>query len=417
MPIHNEWNVVSVSKPHADTLEKHTDPANNKLKPHRQLLHELVTQLVTERDIYDPADLKPYGIQLFNFVENLSRTDAYKALEKNGLYDRQTVSLYLDGLRVNQLPAAASGSHTTIMITGGPGTGKSALAQRMAKEHEGIFSKAARINPDDYRAILADPTEYGSSYADAAQQEMYQLFNKISKRLKKAVKSGSAPHIVLDIVAPTEPRMQMARNSSKLILVAATVEPEIALKRAFERGKTEIDRGNGKKRPGRIVPSKVVLEGSRKASEAFANGFTHPNAEIKIFSTDVPVGEPQILVAEKSANDYNLNVNDPDRFTEFMMHESLNEHANSSKDLYGERVSLESLATSIGKYTSQNINLRLIGPKGDPALTFTKEGVTEHEKLYSRRESSFYPDLAKSYETKIQAVDKAAEIPQPSLSN
>jgi hypothetical protein len=163
------WNISNEVKEGADSLRIHSLD-DGTLKPSRQLLHELIIQAVTERKVDSNPNI-PYSLQLYDLVEKITSSEAYKELENNGNFTRENVAFLLDQSDVTRLPSVRSSDQVTIMVTGGPATGKTALIAGVMEEHHQITDNAVKINPDDYKAILADPEKFGISYADVAHRE------------------------------------------------------------------------------------------------------------------------------------------------------------------------------------------------------------------------------------------------------
>lgn len=388
------WNVQNEAVGRTTTKEQFVH--NGVYDPSRELLHETITQAVTERRIITDPSLS-YDQQLFESVDRIRESDAYKQMEQSGNFSRDDVSRMLDNANLERLPEFPTAQQVTTMVTGGPATGKSGLVRMEEQANPDVIGNSARINPDDYKPLLADPAEYGSAYADIAHGEGSDLTNRIMGRLEEKMQAGQAPHVILDVVAPNDRRMSFAQNSGSLVVITGTAPPEVTVERAYARGIEE----------GRQVPTEIVLEGASKVPESLPRVLDHPNVEMAIYNTDVPRGTPPERIAHYDPETSRLIVSDPDAFADFVERQNLNRGATAPEQLYPEGARTpEKLAQGLSAYTDRGVSVEFQTPDGKPALTVGPDGVTQTADLDSKRGQEFFEDVGR--ESSAMHASKAA---------
>ena len=324
---------------------------------------------------------------------------------EKGEFTREDVSKLLDSAGYEKLPEVPRSEHITAMVTGGPATGKTGIFDELQMQKPELVENSVRINPDDYKAILANPAEHGRAFADMAHRESSLLSKEILARLDEKLQAGSAPHVVMDVVSPNEARMKIAGQSEHLIVYSGTLPPEQALDRSYGRFLET----------GRQTPTEVVLDGARKASASMPDVMDHSGLEMLVYSTDVPKGEPPKLVAEWDANTKALNVYDPDSFVDFVERRNLNPAATGPDDLYPSGRGPGNIADSLAEYTDKGATINLLDAEGKVAISYTPDGVETKLPLESSRGSNFYQEVGEAHQKNITDVSKprapeAAEI-------
>lgn len=387
------WGIKNQVQGGQDSLQIHTGQDGN-LSAERKLLHEVIVQTITERRI-DANPNIPRDIQLFDHMERIQDSPAYKDLAKQGDFSRESVSQLLDSAGLDKLPTVPQDKHITMMVTGGPATGKTALMDRLGQSNPQVFDNSAKINPDDYKAILADPAIYGTGYADIAHREGSALTNKIMGRLKDNIAEGNAPNIVLDVVSPNKVRMDLALQSSQLVVVQGTLDPAKAVERSYERGKPKVDPITGETTLGRQTPTEIVLEGAQKVAKTTPDFFDHPNVEMRIYDTDVEYGKPPKLVAQWDPDEKHMIVHNPDAFMNMVERQNMNIKAESPDQLYtAEATTPKQNADNLKAYTDKGISISFLGENGKPAISMTPTETIVTEPLPSSRGDGFFNELA-----------------------
>lgn len=396
------WSIKNEAVGRADTLDKFSQ--NGNLNPQRELLHETIVQAVTERRIItDPT--QSYDAQLEDVMDKIKNSPDYAELERSGSFSRDQVSQLFDKAGLERLPEVPTADQVTTMVTGGPATGKTGIVRAAAQSMPDIIDNSARINPDDYKALLASPQEYGAAYADMAHREGGQVTEKILGRLEEKIQSGRAPHVLMDVVAPNDRRMAFANQSPSLVVLTGTAPPEVTVERAHNRGLEE----------GRQVPTNIVLEGNAKISETLPRVLEHPNVELAIYNTDVPRGERPTLIAQYDSDTSRLIVKDPDGFADFMERRNLNRDANAPDKLWPEGAkSPEKAAEGISAYTDKGITIELQGADGKPAIVISPSGVESFQDIPSKRGSEFFEDVTESLDSKRVPDMTMGHEPSPS---
>lgn len=356
------------------------------LTPQRRLLHEVIIQVVTERQLVGQSLSDPHDARLHAIVENVTHTPAYRQMLAHGEVNAEKVSELLDSFGVKRLPTVDASARTTVMMaTGGPATGKSALVASLATAHPEIYRNSAIVNSDDYKPLLADPKVYGAGYANASHAESAYLSDEIMARLSHKIDAGRAPNVVLDVVTLSEQRMAFAKKSGNLIVATGTAPPDVTLDRSHQRGIES----------GRIVPSEAVLAGARAVSETTPRIFEHPNARMELFDTNVPFRDPNKLVARYEPGSRTLFINEPDVFVDFVERQKLNPKAHNASELFRSTDrSPAAIAHEMKAYTDKGVTLAFLNPQGELAMTVGREGVDQIRPLTSQRGNAFFAELA-----------------------
>jgi len=381
------WRVEHGLDGKPDSLSNHSLDGNGTLKPERALLHETIIQAITEREVFDHRYTN-YHDQLFDFIKPLENSDAFKALISQGNFTRSDVSVLLDQAGLQRLPEITTANHTTVMIMGGPAVGKTNLLRDFRDRYLDLHDSAVRINPDDYKAIFADPDDFGREYADMAHRESSLLAKQAAARIAEKLDAGQAPNVVMDVVAATPERMLLAQKSGSLAVIGGAVPLDVALERAHQRYAET----------GRLVPSSVVLDGARKASLYTPDVFAHPNASFSLYNTDVPMGQSPVLAAELPFGTRTLSAYAPDDFLDYARNRHVNIEAGSLDQLYPPTVDTpDSIAQDLKRYTDKDLQIDLLNPDGQPALSLHKEGAEIHAPLDSRRGTRNMTELAETF--------------------
>lgn len=249
-----------------------------------------------------------------------------------------------------------------MMVTGGPGTGKSSIVQEFAKENSDVYRDAVQIDPDHYKGLLANSDMLGITHAEYTHEESSTIARKIMGRLDERMTAGlPTPHVIMDVVAPSAERMAFAKKFDHMTVMTGTAPPEVTVQRAYDRGFNED--GTIK---GRIIPARVVLDGAAKSSKLMPNVFEHPNLDLTIVNTDVPRGELPKLVASWDNNTRRLIVPDPDTFMDFVERQNINTSAQSPDEIYrGMDRSPQKMAETLKPYTDKAIQIDLLRPGGE----------------------------------------------------
>lgn len=398
------WHIKNEVGDGPDSRAMHSLPDGG-LTPQRALLHETITQAVTERRIDTNPSLS-YDKQLRDTIEMLRVSPEYQALEAKGSFTRQDVSALLDKMDLEKLPKVDMAHHTTMMVTGGPATGKTGLLERVREADPERYNDAVKINPDDYKSIFAPPEEFGKAYADIGHREGSMLVESIKGRLGEMMKEGQAPHIVLDVVAPKK-HMDLANKSSELVVVTGTVSPEIAVERSFQRGQPRID-ADGQQIIGRQTPTFIVLEGSQKVAETTPGVLQHHNVKMGIYDTNVPKGDSPKLVASWNPGAQTLVVKDPDTFIDFVERQNLNLAAKGPDELLDPAHRTPGqIAENLGIYTDKGVRIDLLGADGQVAMSISRAGVDVRAPLDSQRGSGFFDKMAEASKARVSVIHEA----------
>lgn len=158
--------------------------ADGGLSPQRLVLHELIAQVVSERRVlFVDAD---YQQNLKDIIDDVVQRPAYQALEQAGDHSLEKISAVLDEMGLERLPLHAR-PEQVMMITGGPGTGKSKMAEDLADQNPEIYRNAVRIDPDHYKGLLAGSDNLGMIHAEYTHEESSIIARKIMGRLDERI--------------------------------------------------------------------------------------------------------------------------------------------------------------------------------------------------------------------------------------
>lgn len=390
MADNDPYNVKTELADGIDSKTRFSEPDGN-LRPQRLVLHELIIQTVSERKVLLQG--KDFEEGLRHSVNAARQSPTFQALEKSGDYSPEKISAVLDDLGIERLPLHDRAKQV-MMVTGGPGTGKSSLVNEFAKAQPDIYQNAVQINPDDYKDILAAPKEFGISHAEYTHEESSMIAKKIIGRLDERMAADlPAPHVMMDVVSPNPMRMAFAIRFDQLNVAHGTAPADVTLQRAYDRG-FDAD-GNIQ---GRIISSHVVLDGAAKASRLLPNVFDHPNLELKIVDTNVPFGAEQPVIAEWDNESKRLAIYDPDTFVDFVQRQHINTSATHADELLPDfEQTPERLAADLKPYTDKGAQIDFMSPDGKPAISISADSVEVHDTLPSKYGTGFMADMAESF--------------------
>lgn len=391
MTNNNPYNVKTELTDGIDSMARFSGPDGG-LHPQRLVLHELIAQIVSERRIL-PLGQKSYGGFLERTIGKAQALESYQKLEKSGDYTPEKISAVLDELGLERLPVHDRAKQV-MMITGGPGTGKSSLVDEFAKAQPEIYQNAVQINPDDYKDILANPKDFSALHSEYTHQESAMIARKIMGRLDERMAAGlPAPHVMMDVVSPNPMRMAFAARFEQMKVSHGTAPAEVTLQRAYERG-FDAD-GNIH---GRVISSRVVLDGTAKASELLPNIFEHPNLEFKMVDTNVSFGDKRPVVAEWHNDAKRLAVYDPDAFVDFVQRQHINTNATHAGELWqGFEPTPGRLATDLKPYTDKGVQIDFMDSDKKPAMSISADRVEVHGNLPSKHGPGFMADMAETF--------------------
>lgn len=385
----DKWNVVIDRHAVGSTMQSHgitTADGKKDVNPARQVLHEAIVQIVSERNVNQFPQGNDYESKLEKLVGSLQHNPQFKELESRSSPDPKKISEILDGMGVKKLPLHAK-SEQVMMVTGGPGTGKSDILKGIRSDRPDVYNNAAQINPDHYRNLLADFDKLGAIHSTFTQDEASLLTDKIMKRIGDKMDAGKpAPHVVVDIASPTKERMDFAKKFDQMTAVAGTAPIDVTVQRAYERG---VQNGEA---VGRVTPTRVVLAGAAYTSREMPNVFEHPNLDFRMVNADVPRGQPANLVADWDNKTRSLNVVDHNRFIDFAERQNINTYAKSSKELFVDPKTGEALKRSpttiipaLQPYLNNGITINFMTPDDQVALSLSKDSVQTHHPIVSNR--------------------------------
>ena len=124
MENNDPYNIKTELADGIDSKARFSGP-NGNLYSQRLVLHELIVQAVSERKILSSSSNK-YDATLENVITDALELKSYQELEKTGNYTSNKMSAVLDELGLERLPLHDRAKQV-MMVTGGPGTGKSSL--------------------------------------------------------------------------------------------------------------------------------------------------------------------------------------------------------------------------------------------------------------------------------------------------
>lgn len=359
------------------------------LSPQRLVLHELIAQVVSERRVL--ANGSDFEEALRKHTKTAQAHPTYQALERTGDYSPEKISAALDEIGLERLPLHER-AEQVMMVTGGPGTGKSKIVENFADQNPEIYRNAVQIDPDHYKGLLASPDKLGMLHAEYTHEESSMIARKIVRRLDDRMAAGlPAPHVMMDVVSPNAERMAFAKKFDHMTVMTGTAPPEVTVQRAYERGFNED--GSVK---GRVIATSVVLDGAAKSSRLMPNVFEHPGLDFTLINTHLTDSAKIPIVASWDNDARRLNVHDPDAFMDFVERQNINTAARSPEEIYrGMNRSPQKMAENLKSYTDKSVQIDLLKPDGDVAVSI-KPGTAEihHADLPTRRGEGFVAELA-----------------------
>lgn len=372
--------------------------------PQRRMLHELIVQIVSERKILSPG--VGFEVALVDIIRRAEAHESYKNLVRAGDFVPEKITAILDDMRLERLPLHTR-AEQVMVVTGGPGSGKSTLVDDIATQSPEIYQSAVQINPDDYKRLLANPDMLGAAHASYTHRESSMIADAIMERLDARMAAGlPAPHVLMDVTAPHDNRMAFAQRFSQMTVRHGTAPAEETVQRVYDRGFAE----DGAVK-GRVLPTRIALESTANSSRLLPNIFDHPHLDFEMFNMDVPKGKPPTLVAEWDNDARRLRVLDPDRFLDFIERQNINTQARSPDELWsGADRSLARLVQNLAPYTDKGIHIDLLTPDRRVAATIGAQEVTESALLPSRRSEEVVQHLRR-------AAPAPAAVPSHSSAN
>ena len=384
------WKIKIELADGIDSLSAFTD-FDGMLIPQRRVLHELIAQTVSERK-FSSANGK-HEKDLEKIVADVRQTSSFKALEVDRNSDPNKISAILDEIGLERLPTHDR-AEQVMMVTGGPGTGKTKLTKKLNFKTPDIYQNAVQINPDHYKDLLANSDELGAKHATFTHYESSMIADDIMGRLDAKMRAGlPAPHVLMDVAAPYPNRMEFAKQFGQMTVITGTAPPEITVQRAYNRG---FDKAGDV--IDRVTPTNFVLNGAAKSSELLPNVFEHPNLYFQMVGMDVGLNAPPDMVADWNNDTRTLVVTDTDQFLDFIERQDINDLADSPEKLFaGTDRSAHAMAARLKPYTDQNIQIDFLNEDKRVALSLSQKEVNQNVDLSSRRGGAFMHDMAESF--------------------
>ncbi len=293
--------------------------------------------------------------------------------------------------KISRTSRTISYSAPLIRRLSGPGTGKSSIVKEFAKENSEVYRNAVQIDPDHYKGLLAGSDTPGMIHAEYAHEESSMIARKIMERLDERMTAGlPAPHVMMDVVSPNPGRMAFAKKFGHLTVMTGTAPPEVTVQRAYERGFNED--GTVK---GRVIATSVVLDGAAKSSRLMPDIFEHSNLDFTLINTHLIDSSKSPIVASWDNDARCLIVHDPDTFMDFVERQNINTAAQSPDEIYRDMDrSPQKMAETLKPYTDKAIQIDLLKPDGEVAISISQSEIDIHHPLDSKRGTGFMAELA-----------------------
>lgn len=382
-----------------DTFGVDLSGGKKDVTPARQVLHEALVQLASERQVslLPSSEGDEHDAKIFEFVdEKLTRHPQFERLQAEGNPDRAKISAILDDLnvpRLNLVPKAEQ----VMMITGGPGTGKSGLHKDiLEKKAPDIYNNAAQINPDHYKDVLANRKSIGAVHGTYTHYESSMIADKIMDRVSEKIKAGQpVPHVLIDVATTYPNRVEFSSQFDHLSVLTGTAPPHVTVDRAYTRGinseTLEIK--------SRVTPTHATLDGAKMASKLMPHIFTEQRINdgtlnFSLVNTDVGKGEKAKPVAEWNAKTKSLDVIDHDRFIEFVERQNINPSAESRAELFlnkdGTKISRapSAIAPILQPYLDKGITINFMTSDNRVSMSMSKGAVEINQGIVSERGNS-----------------------------
>ena len=387
------WNTPQADTT-GDSFSKYSPKGASDVRPARQVLHELITQLITERKL--PNNGQPYSERLEDFVASTRELPAYRAFQEKavngGGVSRQDISSMLDFLKVEKLPNAPEGQRTAVLISGSPASGKTALGKFAVSQFfsDDMLENSIRYNPDDFRPILAPREDYGTRYSGMSQAENKILADSIMSRIAENTDIGIKPNVFMDVLTVSKPRMQVLQQADNIISVTGTAPTEVTVERAWARGQTD-----------RILPTEVTVGAGKWVAGHTPDILTLATAQNKslefyIHDTNVAPGTAPKLVAAWRQDATTIDVHEPDTFVNFIERANINEKANHPQLVYSNEAvtTPEANYANLKSYLDKGVKIDFLTPEKDVAISFSKDGTVRNSTLTSARGEDFFNRMA-----------------------
>ena len=389
MSENNPFNVTVELPDGIDSRAAFSDTNGNYL-PSRQALHGLIVQAVTERN-FNFGDQK-YEDNLLQKLQEARGLHSFQSLEASGNVSSEKISAILDEMGLEKLPLHSK-AEQVMMVTGGAGTGKTSIVDRLSNANPDIYQNAVQINPDHYKDLLAPKTEWAEKHGTYTHFESSTIADEIIETIQGNMDQNlPSPHVMMDVSTPFPNYMNFSKRFENLTVLTGAVSAEEAANRAYSRG---YEADGSVKLDSRVTPSFVVFNSAANSSKMMSNIFEHPNLEFTMLSTDNP---NPTLVATWDNETRTLAVHDPDKFLDFVERQDINVNAKSPEQLFeGVERSPEKLAQNLQPYTDKGVTIDFMGADDKPAITISPKGAEVHADLQSVRGTGFMADMAESF--------------------
>lgn len=237
----------------------------------------------------------------------------------------------------------AGNKRHTFMFAGAPACGKGSAVGIMAVKAEGLGVKwqdVVKINTDVHRNIVSGAQELGEItefHTALNNDESFYITQRAYQRMMNKIKSGRAPHMLIDGVYPAPQRISMSlENSGQLHLAVVTVPVEVSIKRAYQRGIET----------GRFISSGYLISSHQSVSRDLHKTlltFSGESIEYDIYDTNVAFGELPRKFEHGDMRERVISVYDPDAAGKFYGKKNINIKAKAKEELFPKGVEKSSL--------------------------------------------------------------------------
>ena len=218
-------------------------------------------------------------------------------------------------IQMKKLSIHPGNERQTFLLAGAPACGKgSILAKVLIQAHTDLGidpSDLVKINTDSHRVLVSQNSDLGDDkklHVSLNNDESSYITTLAYDKMREKIANNSAPHMLIDGVAPTQDRIHLGLSSDgHLDIAVVTLDVDESLRRADSRGE----------KCGRFVQTDYLIKSHEVVSEAVFNLIKDRSLQDKSVTltlydnNDVSLGEEPTFVVQVDFKTKSATVESP----------------------------------------------------------------------------------------------------------